>query len=273
MNTQWTIVDDAGAAALAAKGWATYADFADRQPGKEVGRGGTTRTTQLMLPDDGGSASDSSPAYFIKVYRYAGRQWRHRFRTDKATIEANNYVVLRDEVGVGCPEVVAFGARRGGLRLLDAVIVTRAMDGVIDLQRLFEGRWPHVRASLQDRIRRAVLDAVAATVRRMHERGFRHIDLQWRNILIGEPDAARPRVYLIDAPRGGCFRDTGRLTSGQLRDLSCLYKEARRRLTRGEQLRYLLAILGESTVTDRVRQWMYAVLRDRSIKDNDGRVP
>lgn len=272
MNTQWTIVDDAGAAALAARGWATQADFADHQPGEEVGHGGTTRTTRLTLPDDGGSNDDSSRTYFIKVYRYSGRQWRHRFRTDKATIEANNYAVLRDAVGIGCPEVVAYGARRGGWRLLDAVIVTRAIPDVIDLQQLFERRWPSARASLGDRNRRAVLDSVAATVRRMHERGFRHIDLQWRNILIGESDAARPRVYLIDAPRGGCYRDAGRLTSGQLRDLSCLNKEARRRLTRGEQLRYLLAILGESTVTDRVRHWVYAVLRDRSIKDNDGRV-
>ena len=271
MNTHRSIVHAAGAAALAARGWATHADFADRQPGEEVGRGGTTRTTRLTLPGDGGSGDDASQTYFLKVYRYSGRQWRHRFRTDKATIEANNYAVLRDAVGVGCPEVVAFGARRGGFRLLDAVIVTRAIPGVIDMQHLFERRWPSARTSLGDRHRRAVLDSVAATVRRMHERGFRHIDLQWRNILIGEPDAMRPRVFLIDAPRGGCFRDTGRLTNGQLRDLSCLYKEARRRLTHGEQLRYLLAILGESTVTERVRQWVYAMLRDRSIKDNDAR--
>lgn len=137
---------------------------------------------------DGGSGDDASQTYFLKVYRYSGRQWRHRFRTDKATIEANNYAVLATPSAWAVLRWWHLRCR-GGFRLLDAVIVTRAIPGVIDMQHLFERRWPSARTSLGDRHRRAVLDSVAATVRRMHERGFRHIDLQWRNILIGEPDA------------------------------------------------------------------------------------
>src|SRR5262245_21600554 len=103
-DTQWTIVDESAASGLTAAGFGGYDDLVTRQPGTEVGRGGTTRTTRFELK--------SGDACFIKVYRYEGRNWRNRFRVDKATAEATNYAILRETVGDVCPEVVAFGARR-----------------------------------------------------------------------------------------------------------------------------------------------------------------
>src|SRR6185436_1905286 len=102
----WTIVDEAAAALLAQAGFATYVDFIDRQPGHEVGKSSTTRTTRLAI-----GRSDESAVFFIKLYRYSGRQWRHRFRRDKTSLEAANYELL-SEIGIGTPGVVAFGSRR-----------------------------------------------------------------------------------------------------------------------------------------------------------------
>lgn len=322
MSNQWTIVDEAGAALLADAGFATYVDFIDRQPGQEVGKSSTTRTTRFRIseprtgvrgrsgesavrhgvgipahpphppPAAAGGSDDAGPCdFFIKVYRYAGDQWRHRFRRDKATLEAENYALL-DDIGIGTPGVVAFGSRRSSIRLVDAVIITRGLPDVISLDRLFEQRWPDDRKHANDSLRADVLAQVLDEVRRMHDAGFFHIDLQWRNILIGgwgeEPSArpgespretvrhqpsarfGRPNVYFLDAPRGGLRRTPWAREHGRLRDLSCLYKEARRRLSRTEQLRWLLIYLGEDQVTPRARSMIHALSFDRSVKDNDG---
>jgi len=263
MSIQWTILDDAGAALLADFGFADYVDLADRQPGQEVGKGSTTRTTRLSV----GRAGESA-VFYIKVYRYAGRQWRHRFRCDKASQEAANYALLT-EIGIGTPQVVAFGSRRSGLRLVDAVIVTRGLPDVVGLDRLFESRWPDAAAHAMDPQRQEVIHAVIREIRRMHDAGFFHIDLQWRNILIGGMSEGRTDVYLLDAPRGGMRSNRWTEAHGRLRDLSCLYKEARRRLSRNEQLRWLLSYLGEQCVTPAVRATIQALLFDRTVKDNE----
>lgn len=303
MSIQWTIVDKAGAALLADRGFATYVDFANRQPGEEVGKSSTTRTTrvsiqseprtrvrggggeravehgdaeeaQTPLPPPTGVEGSDATAFFVKVYRYAGRQWRHRFRRDKAAVEAANYALL-DDIDIGTPGVVAFGSRRSGFRLLDAVIITHGLPDVISLNRLFEQRWPDAAKHANDSLRGDVLAQVLGEVRRMHDAGFFHIDLQWRNILIGglgdEPSAraGRIKMYLLDAPRGGLRRTPWAQEHGRLRDLSCLYKEARQRLSRTEQLRWLLIYLGEPGVTSSVRAMIQTLLLDRTVKDNE----
>lgn len=296
MSIQWTIVDDAGAALLAEAGFATYLDFVERHPGHEVGRSATTRTTRLSIKSEprtavlGGERAGTAqrdhsrraqthlppPAaaggsggcdFFIKVYRYMGGQWRHRFRRDKASLEAANYELLAD-LSIGTPGVVAFGSRRRGLRLLDAVIITRGLPDVISLNRLFELRWPDAEDHGHLPLRRKILDRVVRDVRRMHDAGFFHIDLQWRNVLIGGLSENRTDIYLLDAPRGGLRKSRWAREHGRLRDLSCLYKEARRRLSRTEQLRWLLIYLGEDRVTPAARSMIEALLLDRAVKDN-----
>lgn len=263
MSIQWTILDDAGATLLADFGFANYVDLADRQPGQEVGKGSTTRTTRLSI----GRAGESA-VFFIKVYRYAGRQWRHRFRCDKASQEAANYSLL-NEIGIGTPQVVAFGSRRSGLRLVDAIIVTRGLPDVVGLDRLFESRWPDATANAMNPHRQEVIHAVLREIRRMHDAGFFHIDLQWRNILIGGMSEGRTDVYLLDAPRGGMRRNRWTEAHGRLRDLSCLYKEARRRLSRTEQLRWLLLYLEEGSATPAARAMVDTLILDRVVKDNN----
>ncbi len=263
MSIQWTIVDEPGAALLAEHGFTTHIDFVERQPGQEVGRSSTTRTTRVSI----GCAGESA-IFFVKTYRYAGNQWRHRFRRDKASLEAANYALL-DEIGVGTAPVVAHGSRRTGLRLVDAVIVTRGLPDVVSLDRLFELRWPDARVHGGNALRREILDRVNYEVRRMHEAGFFHIDLQWRNILIGGLSENGIGVYLLDAPRGGLRRSPWTREHGRLRDLSCLYKEARRRLSRTEQLRWLLIYLGVQHTTPAARAMVDALMLDRAVKDND----
>jgi len=276
MSVEWTILDSAGAAILADFGFATYVDFADRQPGQEVGTGGTTRTTRLSVGRTGEPA-----VFFIKVYRYAGRHWRHRFRRDKASLEAANYELL-DAIGIGTPPVVAHGSRRRGLRLIDAVIVTRGLPDVMNLDQLFATRWPDAAQHARDATRADVLNAMLREVRRMHDAGFFHVDLQWRNILIGglsdRPSTIRHqpldetgpiRVYLLDAPRGGLRRDRWRQPHARLRDLSCLFKKARRRMSRTEQMRWLLTYLDQPHLTAKARAIAEALLWDRTVKDNE----
>ena len=267
MGATLTIVDHTFDAANASIGLREYRDFIEFEGGELVGEGGTTKTRRLVLPQPGPDA-----VLFLKTYRYRGSRWRHRFRTDKATCEARNSRTLERRCGVPTPRVVAFGSRRRGLRLLDAFILTRAIPDSIRLDELFARRWPVVRESLDDPDRARLLAQVARTTAAMHDAGFYHVDLQWRNLMISNGPDGLQQVFVIDSPRGGLRRWKPYRQHGRLRDLSCLYKEARRRMSRTECLRWLRRYLGPNGSVTTERLLIQAVLRDRWSKDGSNRI-
>ena len=267
MGVSLTIVDHSFDAASASIGLREYRDFIGFDGGELVGEGGTTQTRRLVVRQRGDDA-----VLFLKTYRYRGSRWRHRFRTDKATWEARNSRTLERRCGVPTPRVVAFGSRRRGLRLLDAFILTRAIPDSIRLDELFAMRWPVVGESLGDPDRARLLAQVARTAAVMHGAGFYHVDLQWRNLMISTGPDGLQSVFVIDSPRGGLRRWPPYRQHGRLRDLSCLYKEARRRMSRTECLRWLRRYLGPNGSVTTERLLIRAVLRDRWSKDGSNRI-
>jgi tRNA A-37 threonylcarbamoyl transferase component Bud32 len=266
MGTRLIIVESDMTPILAASGLRSYEDFVTCEAGEPVSRSGTTQTRRLRF--EGGGGRD----YFLKVYRYEGHRWRHRFRRDKSAVEAENFRVLRERCRIDVPDVIAHGARRDGLRLRDAFLMTRAVGSasasVATLDALFSTRWPDANRAGDDPLREALLHESAALVGRIHACGFCHIDLQWRNILVlGGLDAGL-RLFVIDTPRGGIRMPGPRRLHGQMRDLSSLYKEARLRLRRTEQLRWLQRCLQGSRLQRGQKELIRTILRDRALKDN-----
>jgi len=237
--------------------------FIGFEAGAIVGESGTTETRRFTIP-----SAHGRDVFYLKKYRYLGVRRRHRFRVDKAAIEARNYATLRRRCGVAAPEVVVHGSRRRGWRLLDAIIVTREVAQAVSMEALFERRWPRADRAAGDPARAALLAEAARVVGRMHRSGFYHIDLQWRNLLVSGADAACASICVCDSPRGGLRRWRPHRMHGALRDLSSLHKEARRRMTRTQQMRWLSDYLRASGLRADRRALIWTIFLDRVIKDH-----
>jgi len=261
MPTRLTIVETAIQDTLMAAGLASYDDFLNRRLGQIVHETGTTQTRRITLGHSG------RPEYlYLKSYQYQRPAW---LTHDKARREASNYAILRERSEVNVPDVIAFGSRRRFGRIVDAFILTRAVPHAVPLGRLAATLWPEPRAAANDNLRRHLLAYTSTMVARMHAAGFCHIDLQWRNLLVSDDGSDAPDVYVIDSARGGLRKWSVRREQGRLRDLSSLYKEAQRRMTPREQLRWLRDYLGVPRFAFEHRALIRTILYDRAIKDHE----
>ncbi len=92
---------------------------------------------------------------------------------------------------------------------------------------------------------------IARLTRTLHDAGFAHNDLKWRNLLVdGGPS---PTVYLIDCPSGSYYRGTI-LDYRIVKDLACLDKLASKTLSRSQRLRFYLDYTQNSRVDNGDRQ-------------------
>jgi hypothetical protein len=190
---------------------------------------------------------------FVKLYEVENG-WAFALRASKARREFENYAVFQ-RLGIPAAEAIACQEERGPLgQLKRAFIITRAVPDACGLADFF-------RSSPSRELRLHVLNELAGIVRRLHAARFYYYDLVWRNILVSHTDPARPRVVLIDCPRGGIARfGRGRR---QLRDLASLDKMAAQLCTRTERLRFLLAYLGKARLDDEARALARACLAYR----------
>jgi hypothetical protein len=251
MGTRLTVDDDMRAG-LEACGLASYDDFISCTQGEIVHQSCTT-TTRRILIKPGGIAD----TLYLKAYHPAPLRGWSRSRPIR---EARNYVILREHCGVRVPDVIAFGIRRFLGRCMNGFILTRAIPNAESLDQVRAYPAP---------LRRHLLELTAAIVARMHAAGFFHIDLQWRNLLIADNGAEMPEIHIIDSSRGGLRRGRVLKEHGRLRDLSSLSKEARRRLTPREQIRWLRAYFAVRRLSLTHRALIRTIHYDRGIKDHE----
>ena len=174
--------------------------------------------------------------YYVKIYTAAGKNLRRGsirkyIGASKISSEWGNLLILRD-LGIPIPRIVAYGQQyKSGIYQIGA-LVTAEVTGTADLES-------HVRANPQlvhdKKWLYAVLEQVADYTRRMHEAGFIHKDLNWRNILV--TTSGEPKIYFIDCPSG---RHTlpPFFSRGRIRDLAHLDKVGRQLLSRTDLLKF-----------------------------------
>ena len=97
-----------------------------------------------------------------------------------------------------------------------ADVATAAVEGS-DLVELFYGENPPAGAA-----RAAVLGALGDLVRRLHDAGFVHPDLQLRNLLISGAAAEKPEAWLLDVDTCRPIRADG--DADRARNLDRLYR-------------------------------------------------
>src|SRR5207247_7013876 len=117
------------------------------------------------------------------------------------------------------------------------------------------------RATAESRqLRDGLCRQMASLARRMHDGGFVHHDLVWRNILVTWTPPENPKVWWIDCPRGGFSRQHRR----QIKDLASLDKMAAKHCKRAERLIFLKTYTGADDARPLAREVLAYRRRRRS---------
>lgn len=187
--------------------------------------------------------------YYVKRYigngKNATRRWfglRGLIAPQRVVKEWEN-LLLFQQWGIPTATLVAWGLERDKGYFVRGALVTEEIAHTSDLGSMANDNDPR----LADRHWMAlVLRQLARHTRRMHSEGFAHNDLKWRNVLVDA--SATPTVYLIDCPSGGFWRGP-LLRYRIIKDLACLDKIGKYRLSRAQRLRFYLDYTGHETLS------------------------
>lgn len=187
--------------------------------------------------------------YYVKRYvgngKNAVRRWfglRGLVAPLRVVKEWENLLLFR-QWGIPTATLVCRGLERVRGSFVRGALVTEEIPDTTDMgtmanrddARLGDRRWMA-----------EVMHQVARHTRCMHDKGFAHNDLKWRNLLVNGEDA--PTVFLIDCPNGTFWRGP-MLRYRIIKDLACLDKIAKYRLSRTQRLRFFLDYAGHARLS------------------------
>ena len=177
-----------------------------------------SRLNSLSWVQSGGAT------YYVKQYRRRGRHLRRFVGRSRARAEWENLKIFQG-LGVRTARPVAFGEDNDGR----GIVVTEAVVDAVDLATLARNAPVVLNGRAFQMSVGAELADVAAT---LHGAGFAHGDLKWRNILV---NIETMDVFLIDCPQGRMLPRV-LLERARIKDLACLDKVARQRLSKSRRL-------------------------------------
>ena len=179
--------------------------------------------------------------YYIKLYVGNGkglvRQWfglRGLLAPQRVMREARNFLFFREH-GVPTATVVAYGLERSFGSFVRGAFVTEEVPQTRDLAKTVR---EHPEYLKNKPWLETVSKQVADMTRTLHDAGFAHNDLKWRNLLVDE--GLSPKVYMIDCPFGNHWWHIF-LQYRIVKDLASLDREAKNYLSRSQRLRFYLA--------------------------------
>lgn len=189
--------------------------------------------------------------YYVKRYTGAGKGLRRYMGRPRVKSEWQNLKRF-DKWGIPTAPVVAWGLERSGGQFTRGAMITREIPQTDDLAvmahhddpRLSDPAWVD-QLSLQ----------LARATRTMHDHHFAHNDLKWRNLLVDQAGT----LYLIDCP-AGAFWFGSWLRRRIIKDLACLDKVAKYKLSRTQRLRFYLRYKGRQRLRDSDKERIVHVL-------------
>lgn len=218
----------------------------------------TTDTILVKLPGGDGSI-------YIKRYHYPG--WRRRFRgmlrgtflkASRARSEFRALSAMR-RLGIQAVRPIAFGERRTFHFVKSCFLITEAVPDAMSLVTFIKTFADHVMTSHARRAKVEILTSLARQVRHMHEMGFVHRDLFWRNVLIRPLPDERFEFYFLDASVGRRIRIAQRRQESIVHDIAAMGVLAPEFCSKSDQLRFLLEYLATDRLTPEDRRWLRRV--------------
>ena len=184
--------------------------------------------------------------YYVKRYWGGGKGLRRYVGRPRVKAEWQNLKYFA-KWGVATAPIVAFGLERQFGRFVRGALITRELSNTEDLgllannndSRLQDCHWVDT-----------ISGQLARATRILHEHHFTHNDLKWRNLLVND----QVELFLIDCPTGA-FWWGPLLRYRIIKDLACLDKVAKYKLSRTQRLRFYLQYRGRSglNVADKQR--------------------
>ena len=191
--------------------------------------------------------------YYVKRYKAQGSQrWKALGRSRPLTEYRN--LTYFSKLGIPVPRIVGYGSQRILGLFRRGSIITEGVPDATDLLTLYRLQ-PDLFSKRSWLFQ--VLRLLADYVRRIHEDGFTHIDLKWRNILATTTET--PGVFFIDCPSGS-HKLPLRHRHFVIKDLACLDKHAVQRLSRTTRLRFYLWYRKQAHLTDKDKKLIFKVL-------------
>ncbi|TWI54200.1 lipopolysaccharide kinase (Kdo/WaaP) family protein [Pseudomonas duriflava] len=189
--------------------------------------------------------------YYVKRYSGAGKGLRRYLGRPRVKAEWQNLKRFA-KWGIPTADVVAWGLERSGGQFERGAMITREIPNTDDLAvmaqsddlRLSDAAWVD-RLSSQ----------LAHITRQMHDHHFAHNDLKWRNLLVDREGV----LYLIDCP-SGTFWFGSWLRRRIIKDLACLDKVAKYKLSRTQRLRFYLRYKGRERLRSSDKERIARVL-------------
>ena len=187
--------------------------------------------------------------YYVKRYWGAGKGLRRYIGRPRVKAEWQNLKYFA-KWGIPTAPIVGYGLQRKAGAFVRGALITRELPRTEDLAQLARGDDPRLRD-------KGWLDGVsrqlARATRTLHEHHFTHNDLKWRNLLVNE----QGELFLIDCPTGSFW--WGPLLRYRIvKDLACLDKVAKYKLSRSQRLRFYLQYRGRRRLNagdkQRIRQ-------------------
>lgn len=208
---------------------------------------------------------DGRTTLYVKRYHYP--RWRHRFRamfrgtffgSSRAASEFRTLSLMR-QLGIQAVRPVAYGERRIGHFVRSCFLITEGVPDAMPLSAFIKQFADHRSTARAVRLRREILSALARQIRHMHEAGFVHFDLFWRNVLIRALPDDRFEFYFIDASVGRRIRLPQRRLESIVGDLAALGAAAPHFCSKADQLRFLLEYFDADALSPDKRQWLRRV--------------
>ncbi len=218
----------------------------------------STDTISLKLPD-------STCSIYIKRYHYP--RWRQRlrgmlrgtlFRASRALSEFRALVAMR-RLGIHAVRPIAYGERRICGFVRSCFLITEAVPDAMSLVTFIKTFANPVATKLARRNKIEILTSLARQVRHMHEQGFVHRDLFWRNVLIRPLPDERFEFYFLDASVGRRIRFAPRRQDSIVHDIAAMGVLAPEFCSTTDQMRFLLEYLNTERLTPDDRAWLRRV--------------
>lgn len=169
--------------------------------------------------------------YYVKRYWAAGKGLRRYLGRPRVKAEWQNLKHF-ERWGIPVAPLVAWGLERRAGAFVRGALITLEVPNTMDMaaiatsadSRLSDRSWvEHISRQ------------VAEVTRTLHDHRFAHNDLKWRNLLVNDTG----ELFLIDCPSGDFWWGPF-LRRRVVKDLACLDKVAKYRLSRTQRLRFYL---------------------------------
>ncbi|MEN8261437.1 MAG: lipopolysaccharide kinase InaA family protein [Pseudomonadota bacterium] len=191
--------------------------------------------------------------YYVKIYNAAGKRARRYFGRSRVRAEWENLMIFQT-LGIATADIVAYGQETNHGLYKRGALVTAEVENSVDLEN-YVRNYPGITKN-KDWLN-SILAQIADYARKMHDVGFAHSDLNWRNILVSTQ--APPRIKFIDCPSGR-FWPRHFLKRKITRDLAHLDKVARELLSKTDRLRFYMLYMRRPRLSEEDKLYIPMIL-------------